>query len=167
MANNASFLSAISSFNKGSMQKTTTRVRTREGKVYEERLENDNFTAEYKGQDTQPTYMSDSEKGFTALIPGVFDKEKQRWVNKIYEEGDQTAINHTTETLSFVTFNVWFSELFWKERAEAMLVILEKLNPDILSLLVRATAWLFVVVLFDLQHTLFVCKKLHSRSWMY
>ena len=79
---NASFLSAISSFNKGTMQKTTTRVRTREGKVYEERLENDTFTAEFKGQESQPTYMSDSEKGFTALIPAVFDKEKQRWINK-------------------------------------------------------------------------------------
>jgi len=121
------------------MQKTTTRVRTREGKVYEERLENDNFTTEYKGLESQPTYMSNSEKGFTVLIPAVFDQEKQRWVNKIYEEDDQASATSstptaTTSTLSFVTFNVWFSELYWKERAEALVSILEDKNPDYICL---------------------------------
>ncbi len=126
----SSMFAQISSFNKNNMQKTTTRVRTSLGQVFEETYNSEKVVSKFVGNELFPAYLEDSLHGFTRLIPGKYDPENKKWINFIYNN-NITLNTQPTQSISFISFNCWFSPIYQKERAIAFLDIVAAKHPSI------------------------------------
>lgn len=126
-----SMFSQIQGFDRTSMNRTTTRVRTSAGKLYEENIQDEQLVVKFVGNDIAPAYLEDSINGFTAIIPGKYDTTQNKWTNFIYNS--ENTYNHTDcNQITFITYNIWFVDLYIRERAAAVFEIVEKKHPDIL-----------------------------------
>jgi tyrosyl-DNA phosphodiesterase 2 len=65
----------------------------------------------------------------TLLFPAMFDKKKDQW-RLVYD----SAENMNADSLTFVTFNIWFGDYYFEERVGALTEILKKSNADIIAL---------------------------------
>jgi len=132
-----SVISQITGFDRTRMQKTTTRVRTASGKLYEENIRDEAVVSKFVGNEVCPAYLEDSINGFSAIIPGRYDGEQKRWANFIYSDNYSHKSATTRDCInkvSFVTFNLWFVDMYLRERAAAVFDILTKLRPDFVCL---------------------------------
>jgi len=138
----AGFLSQIKQFDKKSaLQQVTTRVTKADGSVFEEKIdESGQLKQEAKGKILLPQFLQDSQQGKSRLTPYVFDKDKQKWTSKIIEkkemkeekEEKNTQKSEQQNTVTFITYNVWFSDNYWKERGEALFKLVSKYTPSVI-----------------------------------
>eukprot|EP01114_Cavostelium_apophysatum_P018436 TRINITY_DN5699_c0_g1_i1.p1 TRINITY_DN5699_c0_g1~~TRINITY_DN5699_c0_g1_i1.p1 ORF type:complete len:347 (+),score=56.79 TRINITY_DN5699_c0_g1_i1:94-1134(+) len=117
--------SQIGKFSISSLKPTTTRVRTRDGKLYEENIKEQ--TVVLKGHEVIPFLSEDSEENKT-LPSWQYDRNKKRWErSKASDTPSDCAIDDSL--LSFVTYNVWFHTFFQEERARALFEIIRTIRP--------------------------------------
>jgi len=117
-------LSQISSFKKESLKETTTRVRTRDGRLFEENIKEGK--SEFKGTESIPSFLEANEKGYAELSVWKFDKQTNNW--RIRTNNEQPMQELEFDKLSFITFNVWFDEFHWEDRAIELFKIISKRN---------------------------------------
>ena len=122
-----SLLHAISEFQVKELKKTTTRITTRDGKVYEERPSNalDNREKVFIFQGPVPDYIENVEAGESKLNAKIF--RDGLWQPCVESRCEESSL----DSLKFVTYNVWFSEKNWENRANALFNVIRETNPDL------------------------------------
>ncbi|ETO16377.1 hypothetical protein RFI_20968 [Reticulomyxa filosa] len=134
------------------LRKTTTRVRTRDGKIFEEERKDDGSTV-IKSQNREPipAYLDESTSATKTLPIYTFDVKKGRWIGKSEESTTstktkvkssddkkekpvETTTDNNIKELVIISFNVWFANEKWQERQQKLLQILKGKNPDIICL---------------------------------
>jgi len=65
----------------------------------------------------------------TLIFPAVFDKDDNKWCHS-----DSFDTNVRADTLTFVTFNIWFGEYYFEQRFHALMDILKDTDADIIGL---------------------------------
>lgn len=109
----------------GKLKPTTTRVRHRDGTVLEEtKDENGKVVATYVGKEILPAFLTDASKGMGRLSAYEFSEERSAWF--VSPPAFSGAL---PPNLSLVSYNVWFKEYYMKERFDALIEILEHLEP--------------------------------------
>jgi len=68
-------------------------------------------------------------KNETIIFPARFNKDKDKW-----EYLSSIGPNINTDILTFVTYNIWFDDFFFKERFQATSKLLKNTNADIIAL---------------------------------
>lgn len=124
-------LQGVKSFSKAQLSETTTRVRHRDGRLYEEQVHKG--VLKNLGSEPIPSFLSDMDKGFSHLAPFVFKHDA--WVRCDEKEAHKPqSIGMECRDISVVTYNVWFKEWHMETRAKAMFTLLEKERPDVICL---------------------------------
>lgn len=107
-----------------------TRVRTRDGKIFEETItRGKEIVSEYKGQEALPKALEEPTDGFRVSDLAVYEYTG-RW--KALPSRPAQALGR--ESLSIISFNVWFSPHKFDERARLLLRLLEERRADIVGL---------------------------------
>lgn len=123
---------SILDFSKDRLRKQKTRITTRTGKIYEEtRAIDGSFNNVFVGQGPKPQYIKEMESGFSKLSTYGFNKLISKWeVHKSFESHNVA----NKPTLKFVSYNVWFSEENWINRATALFNLIKQQDPDFICL---------------------------------
>src|SRR3990167_4006666 len=119
-------MSLLSQITQPRLKSTETRITNRKGEVFiEKRLASGETVQEFVGQTNNPEYFNKSTP--TELMGGKYEKEQwtTNWEIPAPSEKNQ---------LSFVTYNVWFSEQQWEIRAKALIGLLKRKNADVVCL---------------------------------
>eukprot|EP01132_Coremiostelium_polycephalum_P002684 gene2684-3329_t len=120
---------------------TKIKVRTADGRVYEERLEesSNELVCEYKGIDEKTLIKNYST--ITNLNPFYYCKTLKQWIKESLPSESKGTTPPTTaativtsKNLKFITFNVWFDSFLWKERAKHLFEIIRMKSPDVVCL---------------------------------
>ncbi|KAL6058951.1 DUF504 domain-containing protein [Balamuthia mandrillaris] len=143
-------LAGITGFDKHRLRRTETVVVTRDGRRFlERRAENGEVTKEQVGEDCLPQFLRDQEQGISRLRPRRWSEADREWKDVSAScDKDHVAMKGDA-TLRFVTYNVWFAEQAWQERALALfrevqsrdphVVCLQEVTPRFLELLLKQT----------------------------
>jgi endonuclease/exonuclease/phosphatase family metal-dependent hydrolase len=124
-------------FNRSSLKPTETRITNRDGSQYiEKRGPEGKEVREFQGIVATPEYLNDATKGCSTIQPKSFDSSKSSWTTLVGGSAHNSGSSSSGEvrSLSFVTYNVWFADHMWQERAEALFKIIEQLRPDVACL---------------------------------
>eukprot|EP00931_Biecheleriopsis_adriatica_P052177 TRINITY_DN30328_c0_g1_i2.p1 TRINITY_DN30328_c0_g1~~TRINITY_DN30328_c0_g1_i2.p1 ORF type:complete len:438 (-),score=79.33 TRINITY_DN30328_c0_g1_i2:1-1314(-) len=120
------------------LKPTTTRVRTRDGRILAEQRCESGFQAEQVGCDvSKPQYVQDQEAGISKLEPKVYDKGAKRWKSQPPPGEAAGALNRwliDDGALRIVSYNVWFQDYRKRERADALFRILESCQAEVICL---------------------------------
>eukprot|EP00434_Breviolum_minutum_P042549 symbB.v1.2.037876.t1/scaffold5719.1/size24260/2 len=116
------------------LKPTETKLRRRDGQVVLERRSEDGIQGQVLGHEAPPEFLQDQAKGLSRLKGKVFDGD--RWVSLEVPHCNAAELNSAaaSQSLSVVTYNVWFSDFRQKPRAEALFAILEHEDADIICL---------------------------------
>jgi len=128
-----SFLSQIKDFNKSALSSTTTIETDRQGRKWRTSIENGVVTKELIGENE---IFKDTFKDAITYLPGTdipshfyrFSSDSNDW--EIYEFPDYQNI--TVDQFKVITFNVWFSEYYMRERADALFSYCDSEDPDVI-----------------------------------
>eukprot|EP00823_Brevimastigomonas_motovehiculus_P002673 TRINITY_DN160_c0_g1_i1.p1 TRINITY_DN160_c0_g1~~TRINITY_DN160_c0_g1_i1.p1 ORF type:complete len:430 (-),score=121.50 TRINITY_DN160_c0_g1_i1:253-1542(-) len=125
---------------KKQLEHTTTRVRTSEGKIFEEDVKKG--SKRFLGTEALPKCLADIKQGISTLSTGAFDPSTKKWKSILspYSSSSSSNLSSSSSTklpllppsLSFVTFNVWFSDFMKEVRARTLFNIIDALKerPD-------------------------------------
>jgi len=132
-------LSELNIFEKGSLKKTSIRVRDRRGNIHEEVLGEDGIeTTKFISSDDLA--LVDDDKGYSELK--VYKFTGSKWELTPYASSD-TA---NCEELSFISYNVWFKDFHLEQRGIALVGLLQQYNVDIFCLQEVTPAFLRILV---------------------
>ncbi|KAF2078384.1 hypothetical protein CYY_000367 [Polysphondylium violaceum] len=172
------FTQQLLKFNRDQLLKTKIKIRTPDGRVFEEQLlaNSGQSFCEYKGLDEYTTTKIYNQ--VTGLSSFSYCKNVKSWVpyiratsefeiqsppptsteavdQKVDEQQQQEKeekeeilvaaikeqvkerekeMENNHNILTFITFNVWFDQYFWKERANHLFKIIKEKTPDIVCL---------------------------------
>jgi endonuclease/exonuclease/phosphatase family metal-dependent hydrolase len=129
-----SFVGSIAAFDKRSLKQQVTRVTNRAGQIYEEVRRSDGDAGVervFVGQGV-PQYLEDSMKGFSELECYFYHKDSRRWESAV--KLGTKEFDPAFGELKLVTYNVWFSEKNWANRARKLLQIVQAEHADIICL---------------------------------
>lgn len=105
------------------LRPTTTRVRNRDGTVFEEKKDQSgNLVTTYVGKEVLPSFLTDASKGLSKLSSFEFSAD-YGW----FPAAPSAA--SLPDVISLVTYNVWFKEYYAQERADALFQLLQGLEP--------------------------------------
>ena len=131
------FLQQIKASEQKRLNPTITRVRTRDGAVYEENV----YTSSIRhvGTEPLPAFLSEEKStDFVDLKTASFSSSSGKWsaeqadTNTPAKSSPDSSI--LLSALSFITYNVWFKNYFQKKRADLLLDLVEASFPDVLCL---------------------------------
>ncbi len=101
---------------KGKLRPTETRVTLKDGSHYvEKKGQEGKMILEFKGHTATPQYIAENEAGMSSLKPYSFDPVKKCWI-AVARNTNAIKEAQKVESLTFVSYNVWFAEHKWKER---------------------------------------------------
>jgi endonuclease/exonuclease/phosphatase (EEP) superfamily protein YafD len=136
----ANFLSDLSG-KKRRLKKTKTKVRTRDGRIFEEtRSVDGQIQVEFKGTEVLPSFLADSA---TKSLP-IYRFLENKWTRvpkqTLTDSKDSQNIptqeqqNPAQQILTVVSFNVWFADERWQERQDELVNLLQSRTPDLICL---------------------------------
>ncbi len=127
-------LGSISSFDKRRLRPSITRITTNTGQIFDEVRRNDGecaYERVFVGKGPPPQYLEESSHGFSELDCQFFDKGSEKWAS-ISRRAPASLAHSKSDVLKLVSYNVWFSEKNWKNRAHTLLDIVEEQSADII-----------------------------------
>ena len=142
-------LSELTKKSKKSKKKAIkTRVRNRNGEIYEEIIKSDGTTErKFIGKEILPQYLT--EQKAKELCSFIYDGSTKKWKTAINiyaknksddgkESKDETKDtsnndnnNDNNDKIRVMSYNIWFAKKKWKERGIKLLQMVKEYNPDI------------------------------------
>ena len=117
----------------------TTRIRTRDGKVFTETINvNGTITKKLEGTEILPRYLQQNDSPTKPLPSYVFGKNN-KW-KAIHHDDDEKKENiiskgKEVKELVIMSYNVWFANAKWREREEKLLSMMKQINPGLSPLI--------------------------------
>jgi len=128
------------------LRPTKIKVMHRDGRMEEETIDkvSGQIHSTDKGKGYVPAYLKDQSEQLSRLIPKKYDSNASKWVDhNIHDSNNNNTLIQPPDSLKFLTYNVWFAEEYWKERANAMINIFQNLHPDVICLQEVTPLYLF------------------------
>lgn len=115
------------------LKKTVMQVRHRDGTVRQETFNDDgSIRLLSRHHEKLPEFFSQSQQGFSELVPQRFDEEKNAWFACLEGPTVQQRRQSSEDELVLVSYNVWFSERRQEFRAHKLIELVQTQAPDII-----------------------------------
>ncbi|EGG20535.1 hypothetical protein DFA_00396 [Cavenderia fasciculata] len=139
----------LSGFNRNNLARTKTKVRTADGRIYEEQVSLQ--ICEFKGIDESS--VTKKYTTITNLPPFIYCNNQCKWTEYKYHQQNNNnnnqqqqqqlngnghhhnvTNNNNSNNINILTINVWFDSFVWHERAQSLFEEISSLLPDVVCL---------------------------------